>query len=54
MQSGMGRLIPGLHPGYVTERVQIDLNHPLAGKPIIFESEILSVEPPEEVPDNAE
>ena len=35
------------------ERVQIDLNHPLAGKPIIFESEILSVEPPEEVPDEA-
>lgn len=32
-------------------RVQIDFNHPLAGKPIIFESEILSVEPPAELPD---
>ena len=28
------------------ERVQIDVNHPLAGKPIVFETEILSVEPP--------
>jgi len=28
------------------ERIQIDFNHPLAGKPIIFESEILAVEPP--------
>lgn len=33
------------------DRVQIDFNHPLAGKPIIFESEILSVEPPAESPD---
>lgn len=33
------------------EQVQIDFNHPLAGKPIIFESEILSVEPPTEAPD---
>jgi FKBP-type peptidyl-prolyl cis-trans isomerase SlpA len=33
------------------ERVQIDFNHPLAGKPIIFESEILSVEPPAESPE---
>lgn len=32
------------------ERVQIDFNHPLAGKPIVFESEILSVEPPAEMP----
>lgn len=32
-------------------RVQIDFNHPLAGKPIIFESEILSVEPPAEMPE---
>jgi FKBP-type peptidyl-prolyl cis-trans isomerase SlpA len=30
------------------ERVQLDFNHPLAGKPIIFESEILAVEPPDE------
>jgi FKBP-type peptidyl-prolyl cis-trans isomerase SlpA len=29
-------------------RVQIDFNHPLAGKPIIFETEILTVEPPVE------
>lgn len=29
-------------------RVQIDFNHPLAGKPIIFEAEILSVEAPPE------
>jgi FKBP-type peptidyl-prolyl cis-trans isomerase SlpA len=35
------------------ERVQIDFNHPLAGKPIIFESEILSVEPPAGVPEEA-
>ena len=34
------------------ERVQIDFNHPLAGKPIIFESEILSVEPPSEAADD--
>lgn len=33
------------------DRVQIDFNHPLAGKPIIFESEILSVEAPPEVPE---
>lgn len=33
------------------ERVQIDFNHPLAGKPIIFESEIISVEPPAESPE---
>lgn len=33
------------------ERVQIDFNHPLAGKPIIFESEIISVEPPADTPD---
>ena len=33
------------------DRVQIDFNHPLAGKPIIFESEILSVEPPPERPE---
>ena len=33
------------------DRVQIDFNHPLAGKPIIFESEILSVEPPTEMPE---
>ncbi|HSH27347.1 MAG TPA: peptidylprolyl isomerase [Wenzhouxiangella sp.] len=33
------------------ERVQIDFNHPLAGKAIIFESEILSVEPPPERPE---
>jgi FKBP-type peptidyl-prolyl cis-trans isomerase SlpA len=33
-------------------RVQIDFNHPLAGKPIIFESEILSVEPPSEAADD--
>jgi FKBP-type peptidyl-prolyl cis-trans isomerase SlpA len=33
------------------DQVQIDFNHPLAGKPIIFESEILSVEPPAESPD---
>lgn len=32
------------------EQVQIDFNHPLAGKPIIFESEIISVEPPAETP----
>jgi FKBP-type peptidyl-prolyl cis-trans isomerase SlpA len=32
------------------DRVQIDFNHPLAGKPIIFEAEILSVEPPAEAP----
>lgn len=31
------------------DQVQIDFNHPLAGKPIIFESEILSVEPPADV-----
>lgn len=35
------------------DRVQIDFNHPLAGKPIIFESEILSVEPPPEGSDDA-
>ena len=35
------------------DRVQIDFNHPLAGKPIVFESEILSVEPPEVQPDEA-
>lgn len=34
------------------QRVQIDFNHPLAGKPIIFESEILSVEPPPAQPDD--
>lgn len=33
------------------DRVQIDFNHPLAGKPIIFESEILSVEPPADLPE---
>jgi len=33
------------------DRVQMDFNHPLAGKPIIFESEILSVEPPPERPE---
>lgn len=33
------------------DQVQIDFNHPLAGKPIIFESEILSVEPPADSPD---
>jgi len=33
------------------DRVQIDFNHPLAGKPINFESEVLSVEPPEVHPD---
>lgn len=32
------------------ERVQLDFNHPLAGQPIIFESEILSVEPPANMP----
>lgn len=35
-------------------RVQIDFNHPLAGKPIIFESEIISVEPPPEPPENVQ
>lgn len=34
------------------EQVQIDFNHPLAGKPIIFESEILSVEPPVDADDD--
>lgn len=34
------------------ERVQIDFNHPLAGKPIVFESEILCVEPPAQVPED--
>lgn len=33
------------------DRVQIDFNHPLAGKPIVFEAEILSVEPPAYVPE---
>lgn len=34
------------------DRVQIDFNHPLAGKPIVFESEILSVEPPIPIPED--
>ncbi|MBI5462899.1 MAG: peptidylprolyl isomerase [Gammaproteobacteria bacterium] len=34
------------------ERVQIDFNHPLAGKPIVFETEILAVEPPAEATDD--
>lgn len=33
------------------ERVQIDFNHPLAGKPIVFAAEIISVEPPAEAVD---
>lgn len=34
------------------ERVEIDFNHPLAGKAIIFEAEILSVEAPTEAADD--
>ncbi len=36
------------------DQVQIDFNHPLAGKPIIFESEIISVEPPAAAKDAAD
>ncbi|MFP5506691.1 MAG: peptidylprolyl isomerase [Gammaproteobacteria bacterium] len=46
-----GEEVAALVTAVEPERVQIDFNHPLAGKPIIFESEILSVEPPEDLPD---
>ena len=46
-----GEEIAALIVAVETDRVQVDFNHPLAGKPIVFESEILAVEPPEETPD---
>ena len=48
-----GEEIAALILAVETDRVQVDFNHPLAGKPIVFESEILAVEPPDDVPDEA-
>lgn len=46
-----GEEIAALILAVEADRVQVDFNHPLAGKPIVFESEILAVEPPSELPD---
>lgn len=46
-ESAAGEEIPGAVLAVEGDRVQVDFNHPLAGHPVIFECEILDVQPPE-------
>ena len=39
-----GTPVPGIVLAVEGDRVQVDLNHPLAGKPVIFECEVLEVD----------
>ncbi|MFN2309890.1 MAG: peptidylprolyl isomerase [Gammaproteobacteria bacterium] len=41
-----GEEVAALVTAVEADRVQIDFNHPLAGKPLVFEVEILAVAPP--------
>lgn len=40
-----GGELPGVIASFDEQEVQVDFNHPLAGRSIVFEVEILSVEP---------
>ncbi|MFT6254244.1 MAG: FKBP-type peptidyl-prolyl cis-trans isomerase SlpA [Granulosicoccus sp.] len=37
--------LPGVVSGFTDEEVTVDFNHPLAGKDVLFEVQIISVEP---------
>ncbi|HEB98560.1 MAG TPA: peptidylprolyl isomerase [Thiotrichales bacterium] len=43
-ETDAGEAVPGLVLGVGEEEVEVDFNHPLAGKPVIFECEILEVD----------
>ena len=45
-ESDQGEELPGAVLAVEGDRVQVDFNHPLAGHPVIFECEILDVQPP--------
>jgi len=43
-ETGAGESLPGLVLDVRGDEVEVDFNHPLAGKPVIFECEILEVD----------
>lgn len=44
MQDDTGRIIPGVIIDMDDENVTVDLNHPLAGKTLVFDIEVVSIE----------
>ncbi|WJW75097.1 peptidylprolyl isomerase [Thiohalobacter sp. IOR34] len=43
-ETAEGEFLPGLVLAVEGDQVEVDLNHPLAGKPVILENEILAVD----------
>ena len=44
LQNQMGRTIPGTIVGMTETSITVDLNHPLAGKNLIFDIKVGSIE----------
>ncbi len=44
--AGQGEELPGVIMAIDNDTVTVDFNHPLAGKTIILQTEVLSIEPP--------